>query len=141
MILTIIVANIVAAGLCFITAPYLIKLTGVHPRYLFPIVLCIIFVGVYAQSETMFDVIMVVFFGLLGFFMKRFDYPRPAFALGFVLGGLFEYYLHQAIMIGGPLFFMRPISLGLIALTIFVLSLDPVRSALKKRRLRGIESP
>ena len=138
MMLTIIVSNIVATILCFLIAPYLLKLTSVHPRYLFPIILCIIFVGVYARSETLLQIILVVIFGLLGFFMKRFDYPRPAFALGFVLGGLFEYYLHQSIMIGGSLFFLRPISLGLIALTIGVLCLDPVRSALKKRKLKGI---
>ncbi len=141
MMLTIIVSNIVAAVLCFLIAPYLIKLTTVHPRYLFPIILCIIFVGVYARAETMLQIILVVIFGLLGFFMKRFDYPRPALALGFVLGGLFEYYLHQSIMIGGSLFFLRPISLGLIALTIAVLSMDPIRSALKKRKLKGISEP
>ena len=130
-----------SGGGALAVAPYLLKLTSVHPRYLFPIILCIIFVGVYARSETLLQIILVVIFGLLGFFMKRFDYPRPAFALGFVLGGLFEYYLHQSIMIGGSLFFLRPISLGLIALTIGVLSLDPIRSALKKRRLKRIEEP
>lgn len=133
MMLTIIVANLVGAAICFLAAPYLIKLVNIHPLYLFCIILSIIFVGVFANAETMFSIPLVIFFGVLGFFMKRFDYPRPSLALGFVLGALFEHYLYHSLMISGPLFFLRPISLVLIAITIGVLSFEPIRSSLKRR--------
>ena len=55
---------------------------------------------------------------LLGYGLKRFDWPRPPFVIGLVLGGIAEVSFHQALAIWGPAFFLRPISLILLALII-----------------------
>jgi TctA family transporter len=138
MFLTIIVANLVGAAIVFVTVRYLVKLTTVHQRYLFCIILSIIFVGVFVNGEHILSIPIVIVFGILGFLMKRFNYPRPSLALGFVLGALFEHYLNLSLMTVGPLFFLRPISLIIIAITILVLAYGPIRSILGRRKKRVI---
>jgi putative tricarboxylic transport membrane protein len=140
MFLTIIVANLVGAAIVFVTVRYLVKLTTVHQRYLFCIILSIIFVGVFVNGEHILSIPIVIVFGILGFLMKRFNYPRPSLALGFVLGALFEHYLNLSLMTVGPLFFLRPISLIIIAITILVLAYGPIRSIIGRRKKRVITS-
>jgi putative tricarboxylic transport membrane protein len=136
MLLTIVVANIVGAVICYVSVSQLARLTTVRPRYLFCIIMSIIFVGVYVNSEQLISIPIVIIFGVLGFFMKRYDYPRPSLALGFVLGSLFEHYLNMSLMASGPLFFLRPISLALIVVTITILSIGPIKSLLSRARAR-----
>ena len=64
----------------------------------------------------------------------RFGFNRPALFLGFVLGTLFERYFFIALRLEGALFFVRPISLALIAITIAVIAYDPVKGLIKRKR-------
>jgi TctA family transporter len=50
--------------------------------------------------------------------MERLDYNRPALLLGFVLGDTIERYLQISLNAYGDLFFLRPISLTIIALSL-----------------------
>jgi TctA family transporter len=63
-------------------------------------------------------VLFVFIFGALGVTMERLDYNRPALLLGFVLGETIERYYQVSVSAYGHLFFMRPISLTIIALAI-----------------------
>ena len=68
------------------------------------------------------SVTLIIAFGLLGLVMKKYGYSRPALLLGFVLGGLFERYLLLSLKIYGPSFFLTPISLSLLAITVLMLN-------------------
>ena len=72
-------------------------------------------------------VIVLLIFAAIGLIMKRFGFNRPALFLGFVLGYLFEKYFFIALAMSGPLFFMRPVSLGLIFFIIIIFALTPMR--------------
>jgi TctA family transporter len=66
--------------------------------------------------------------------MIRFRFNRPALLLGFVLGGLFEKYFLLAYKIGGPLFFLRPISIGIIILIIAGFLYGPIKRRVQRGR-------
>jgi len=81
-------------------------------------------VGVYSIDNSLFDVWLMLFFGLVGYFMKKLEYPAAPMLLALVLGEILEMSLRQSLLMsqGSPLIFLtRPISSGLLALTLITL--------------------
>jgi putative tricarboxylic transport membrane protein len=97
-----------------------VKILKTPPRWLFPIVLAISFVGVYSVNTSALDLFLATTLGILGYFMRKLDYPLAPVILGLVLGTLLEQSLRQALMISGgslQIFWNSPI-----AITLFVLA-------------------
>ena len=92
------------------------------------------FVGSFAYRGYYNDIIVTLAFTVLGLAMRRFDYNRPALFLGYVLGSYFERYLFISLQVSGPLFFLRPISLSLILITIAMFSFTPIKRMFQRRR-------
>jgi TctA family transporter len=134
MIITLAAANAFGAFFCVVGAQYLAKITIIPARVLVPLLLVVVTIGAYFSKGDWLDIIATLACGALGYAMIRFDYPRPPLILGFVLGELVERYLHLSLKTVGPLFFLRPISVVIIVLTIFSLLYGPIRSKLKMRR-------
>ncbi|MFH0913904.1 MAG: tripartite tricarboxylate transporter permease [Chloroflexota bacterium] len=128
------IAAVFGAIICLIAAPHLSKVAFIPGRVLVPLVLVLAFTGSFAYHKSIEDVLVMVIFGALGFLMKRFEFNRAGLLLGFVLGSIFEKYLFLALKTGGPFFFVRPISLGLIFFTIFVMAFGPVKELVQRRR-------
>jgi putative tricarboxylic transport membrane protein len=101
------------------------------PAYvLFPGILGISIVGVYSISTSHFDVGLLAGFGLLGYLMRKLDYPNAPLILGLVLGGAMERALRQSLMMSeGSLTILvaRPISAVMLSLALLIL-LIPVFS-------------
>ncbi len=97
-----------------------VKVLSTPPRWLFPIVLAISFIGVYSVNNSSLDLLLATILGILGYFMKKFDYPLAPVILGLVLGDLMEQALRQTLMIsGGSLqIFLQ----SQIAMTLFILA-------------------
>jgi TctA family transporter len=91
------IANIIGAGICLAGANQLAKISIIRVGILVPIVLSVVFVGVYQASRAWGDFTAMFLFGLLGWVMKRFGWPRPPLVLGFVLGGLIETYMFISV--------------------------------------------
>lgn len=102
-------------------------------------VLCII--GVYAQTVSLFDVGVAVAFGLLGYVMRRLNYPAAPIVLALVLGPMAETALRQALIIsstGALIFVTRPISATLLAAAaLYLLSPVAVRLFTRRRPQQG----
>jgi len=80
-------------------------------KYLAPVILGICVIGAYSPRNTMFDVWVALGAGVLGYFMRKTNWPIGTLILGFVLGPLFEEALRQSLSVGGPMiFFRRPVS-------------------------------
>ncbi len=91
---------------------------------IYPCILFLSFVGAYAIENRMWGCWLALLFGLVGYFMKRFDYPAAPLILGIVLGGMFEKTLIQTSSMGGgdlTIFFHRPIAMVLFAIAAAVL--------------------
>ena len=95
------------------------------PTYvLFPVIFGISIIGVYNVSTSLFDVWMLAGFGLVGYLMRRLEYPAAPLILGLVLGDSMERALRQSLMMSqGDLSILvsRPISAVMIGLTVLIL--------------------
>lgn len=94
--------------------------------------------GAYSLNQQLFDVWVMVGFGLLGWGARRLDYPLAPFVLALVLGNGVETTLRQSLLLtdsGVLIFIQRPVSAALLALVVTILLL-PVGLRLL-RRLRG----
>jgi putative tricarboxylic transport membrane protein len=101
------------------------KITMVPQKLLFPIILAIAVVGAYSVNNNLFDVAVMIAFGIVGYIFKKVDIPLAPIVLTFVLGQLMEGALLQSlIMFKGDFFalFTRPISGTLLVLSIIIIS-------------------
>ena len=97
------------------------RISLVPYKVLAPIILGVCLVGAYSPRNTMFDVWVALAFGVLGYVMKKNQWPLAPLILGFILGDMFEGAVRQSLsMSGGSLsiFFTRPIPVILIIATI-----------------------
>ncbi|PWK61493.1 tripartite tricarboxylate transporter permease [Roseicyclus mahoneyensis] len=94
---------------------------------LMPVVAAITFVGVYGISNSIFDLKLMVFFGVLGYILRKLDISLVPLVLGLLLGGDMERNLRRAMSISGGdwgILIASPISITLYALTIGFLALS-----------------
>ena len=108
---------------------------------LYPLILGVSLVGVYSVSSSLFDVGLLMAFGLLGYLMRKLDYPSAPLILGLVLGDGMERALRQALMMSqGDLSILvaRPISAVMLALAALMLLL-PLFGRLNRWRVNALE--
>jgi putative tricarboxylic transport membrane protein len=112
------------------------KITMIPFKLLFPIILGVAVVGAYSVNNQLFDVGVMVAFGIVGYFFKKADIPLAPIVLTFVLGKLMEDSLLKSLTIYKGSFsalFLRPISGTLLgaAIVIFLVSFI---AGLKKKK-------
>src|SRR5213593_2862549 len=108
---------------------------------LYPLILGVSMVGVYSVSGSMFDLLLLMVFGLLGYLMRKLDYPSAPLILGLALGAGMERALRQSLMMSeGSLSILvsRPISAVMLSLAALVL-LIPLFGRFNAWRLRALE--
>ncbi len=94
-----------------------IQIISLPQALLYPIILAIAVIGSYAVSNSMFDVWSCLGFGVLGWLLRRYDFPTAPVILGLILGFLAETNFRRALLMGDArIFFTRPVSLGLLIL-------------------------
>ena len=104
---------------------YFVKAVNIPPMILYPIVVFTCIMGSYLGQSSMFDVSVMLAFGFIGYFMRKFDYSYVAFLIGFILAPEWERALQQVVIISEfdtYMFFQRPVAMGLMALTLFVIA-------------------
>lgn len=97
----------------------LVQVLRVPQHYIVPIIFVLCAVGSFAIAGRLFDVYVMLAFGLMGFWLRHYGYPMAPLVLGIVLGDLLEKNLRRALLLSdGDLlpFFTRPISAVVAAL-------------------------
>lgn len=136
LMLSLAIASVLASVFCLLVARQLAAITLIDVSYLVPVILSVSLVGAYALNGSMYDVIVAVIFGIIGYLMIRFDYPRLPLVIAMFLGGIVEVNFRQSLMISGgdwTTFFTRSISLVLFILIVVSLLLPIVRQLFKRR--------
>lgn len=113
--------NVVGSGVCLVAAKGLVKLASIRAKILVPWILMLIMVGAYVPNSSYADVVITIFFGLLGIAMKAYKYPRVVLLLVVVLAKTLELNFWMGWQYFGMAMFLRPIVLvfiGLIVITI-----------------------
>src|SRR5699024_3642095 len=101
-----------------------------------PLILLFCVVGTFAVRNSLFDVAVMLAFGIFGYILDDAKFPLAPVVLGLVLGPIVEEQFRRAMLMSGndfSIFFTRPISLILMVLTILSL-LIPLISYIKKKR-------
>ena len=128
---SIVVAGIIA---CFallllglIVAPRICKVITIPKNIMIPVVTSLCVIGSFACNNRLFDVGLMFFFGLMGFMMRRFDYPVAPLILAMVLGKMMDSNFRQAVSLASSsdnpfmAMFGHPITIVLSICTLFVL--------------------
>ncbi len=130
MVWSIAIANILGSGLCFAFSGQLAKIATLRYTLFMPGVLSLVYIGAFEASRNWGDLFSLMFFGMLGWAMKHFKWPRPPFVLGFILGEPIERYMFISIERYGVGWMVKPFVLvmfGLAALSLLGPLLQDIR--------------
>jgi len=120
-----IVANVVMGFVAVFLARTMAYLTLFPRGILGPLIIIFSIIGTYAGTNNVDDVWMMIGFGVLGYYMVKYNYSPAGVLLGLILGPIAENGLRDTLVVsyGSPISFMltRPISIGIIVLIIAAL--------------------
>ena len=105
-------------------------------QILFPLILLFCLIGAYSINNSVADVLIMIFFGIVGYLMRKFEYEGAPLILAYVLGPMLEISLRQSLTISSgsfAIFFTRPIAAGGMLLAILLI-LSPLLPRLRKKR-------
>lgn len=121
-------ANVFGAGLCILLSGGIAKLTTIRFTLLAPFLFMMIAFAAFQSRQSLGDLVALFSVGLLGIFLRRFDWSRPAFLIGFVLSNQAENFSNMANQVAGAKFrrgfetgfdyIASPIVLVILALTV-----------------------
>jgi putative tricarboxylic transport membrane protein len=118
-----------------------VKVISLKSTMLTPMILGISLIGAYALGNDFFDVYMALFFGVLGYLMRRFGFPLAPAVLALVLGYIIETNYRRALTLSGGdhiVFLSSPIALALLLLTAATFLIPVFRRYLMKRKMRKL---
>jgi TctA family transporter len=122
IIYALVAGNLITAIIALLIGGYLTKLALISKQILAPVILAISIVGAYALNGQIGDVYVALVFGILGYLLDRFGFPKINIVIPLMVGKLMETSFHQTILaMGWTGFFTRPISLIILVIVIAVI--------------------
>lgn len=118
------IANIMMVGLMIVSVGWLSKLAKIPKHFMAPAILVFSIIGSYGLANRMFDVWVMLAFGILGLIMRKWHLPLAPFIIGFVLWPISEENLGTALMThqGNPWpLFKEPIACSMLVITAIML--------------------
>jgi putative tricarboxylic transport membrane protein len=94
--------------------------------YLYPLIIMFCVIGVYEVNNSVVDVWIMLIMGVLGYWLRKFNFDPAPLVLGLVISPILEQSLRQSLIMSNGdylIFFQRPIALGLLAVAAFLLVL------------------
>lgn len=121
-------------GLCL--ARLFAKVIEIDNKILLPVILLLCMVGTFASANNTFNIFVMIFFGILGFVMQRFDFSLTPMILGLVLGKMAENNFRAALTMsqGSYGVFFRPLSLFFIILGLVIIFYPRVKKLIVAKR-------
>jgi len=116
-----------------------VRILKIPYNILFPLILLFCFIGVYSINNNLYEILIMVGFGVFGYLIRKFGYEGAPFLLALVLGPMLETAFRQSMLYGDPfILFKRPISMVLLILGLFLI-VSPIFSGIAQRRRKLIE--
>jgi TctA family transporter len=131
---SLVLANLMATGLCFVFARQLAGITKLPVHYLFPVLIVLVFLAAFQSTADWGDLVTLLVFSVIGISMKRFGWPRPPLIVGIVLQRLAETYFFLTTKLYGSSWLTRPVVIILFALTVWTIIHAVMRHARDKVR-------
>jgi putative tricarboxylic transport membrane protein len=136
MIAACLIGNLVMLAVMTGSVNWVAKLAYIPRTYLLPVIIVCCVIGAFGLDNVMFDVWVMLVFGVIGFFLERARYPLGPFVIGFVLAPLMESKLRTGLMMtAGSItpIFTRPVAATFLVIAI-VLLVWPLVSEWRRRR-------
>jgi TctA family transporter len=108
-------AHVIGAVICLSCSRWLAMVSRIRPEILLPIIVALVFVAAFEGSHDWGDLFSLLFFGVIGWIMKRLGWPRPPMVLGLVVGAIFERYLFISAELYGWGWLLRPVVIAILA--------------------------
>ncbi len=127
------------AMLVFLNLPLIgiwVRVLSVPYRILFPLILLFCLIGVYGLNSNVWEIIIMVLFGIIGYLMRKFKYEAAPFVFALVLSPIFENSLRQSLLMSEgsfAIFFTRPISCILMAVGVILFSISALPGLKRKQ--------
>jgi len=115
-----------------------VQVLKVPYKILFPLILLFCLIGVYSVANTVFDIYVMIVFGIFGYLARKFDYEAAPLVLAFVLGPLLENNLRKSLLMSQgdfSIFFTRPLAAVSLVIAILLLISPMIPWVAKKRQV------
>ena len=99
--LTLMVAAVVMLGLALVLTKPMVKILQINRKLLMPIIVTLTVVGAYASRTNLFDVKLMLVFGVIGFILRKLNFPLAPLTLGLILGGTADINFRQSLTMSG----------------------------------------
>ncbi len=132
---SLIIANVFLLGVGRLGLRAFCRAVQTPPPILYPIIIFTCIMGSYLGAYNVFDVILMLFFAFIAYFMRKFDFSHICFIIGFILTPIWETALQQVIIssqLNPFMFFTRPVAMILMALTAYIVVKTTIGSLKKK---------
>lgn len=116
-----------------------VKIERLPKKYLLPCIFLLCCVGSYSIQNSVFDVLIAIIFGILGYYMIGYGYHGSPFVLGMILGPMIEQNLRRSLIMSNGdimIFFSRPICIFFIGIAV----LSFITALLKQRKNKQVDS-
>ncbi|MTH78535.1 tripartite tricarboxylate transporter permease [Paracoccus aestuariivivens] len=133
------IGNLALVAITILLTPLLASCAFVKPGYLFPAVIAIVAFGIYSINYSMFDVMLAMAFGVIGYVMMKLGYPPVPLILGLILGPILERGIRRTLVgtNGDPsVFFQSPIAVVLFLASAVMLFWPLIRKQIRNQRAR-----
>ncbi|WP_040978520.1 tripartite tricarboxylate transporter permease [Oceanobacillus jeddahense] len=137
VIIGLFIANIMLLLANIFLIPTFIRLMYYGQKYLNIIIIFICIIGAYTLAYSMFNIWIVIIFGILGYFFKKLSYPTAPLIMALILGPMAEDSFRQSLLMSRgdmTVFFTRPISLIIILITIGFLLYPIIKRRITAKR-------
>ncbi|WP_226629094.1 tripartite tricarboxylate transporter permease [Alloyangia pacifica] len=118
-------SNVVLVVLGILLVPFFGMVLKVPKAWLLPAVLLLSTMGTYALQNSLFDLGVMFFFGVVGYVLRRASYPLAPIIIGMILGPVLENNFRRALLLSrdGPMIFIeRPVSATILAIVALMLA-------------------
>jgi len=129
------VGNVILLLINMFLIPVFVAILRVPYSILMGFIIVFASIGAFSVNNSMFEVWLMVGFGLLGYAMKKLQYPIVPLILGMVLGTLVEKSLRQALVLSAgsfDVFYTRPITVAFLLIALLAYCSPLIRTALRK---------
>lgn len=113
-----------------------VQVLRVPYRLMLPMILVFCLVGIYSINASLFEMFMVILFGVFGYVMRKFDFEMAPVIMGVIIGPMLETAFRQALLLSQGsfgIFVTRPISVFFLLIAAILLCRTTVNSILKGR--------
>ncbi len=134
------IGNIMLLFLNLPMIPLWIQILKIPGRFLYPLILLFCVIGAYSINNSIFDVGVMIAFGIAGYVLKKFGYEGAPLILAFVLGPIFEINLRRSLLMSQgsfAVFFTRPLAVAAMVICISLIGLSIYQFITERKKGKG----